>query len=56
MIAAAGNEGRNIDYYPSYPASYDIPGIISVAASTAEDNYAQFSNYGVADVDPLLSI
>jgi pimeloyl-ACP methyl ester carboxylesterase len=33
-IAAAGNNGRNIDSNPFYPASYDSPNVISVANVT----------------------
>jgi len=64
IVAAAGNEDRNndtIDYStvpifgvpfgPSYPASYDLPGLISVAASTQDDGYASFSNVGRYSVD-----
>ncbi|HET9310766.1 MAG TPA: S8 family peptidase [Actinomycetota bacterium] len=64
IVAAAGNEDRNndtIDYStvpifgvpfgPSYPASYDLPGLISVAASTPGDGYASFSNVGRYSVD-----
>jgi len=56
FIAAAGNGGTdqigdNIDNVPHYPASYDLPGIISVAASDQDDLLADFSNYGVDSVD-----
>jgi len=60
IVAAAGNEDRNNDtidyspgfpYGPSYPASYDLPGVISVAASTVGDGYAGFSNVGRYSVD-----
>src|SRR5215208_5888156 len=32
FVAAAGNDGSNNDAYPVYPASYDLPNILSVAA------------------------
>jgi subtilisin family serine protease len=64
IVAAAGNESRNNDtidysqrtpwgapYGPSYPASYDLPGLISVAASTQGEGYAGFSNVGRYSVD-----
>lgn len=50
-VFAAGNNNRNIDTTPFYPASYDSPSIISVAASDANDNKASFSNTGAVGVD-----
>lgn len=50
-VFAAGNNGRNIDNAPFYPASYTNPTILSVAASDSSDNRAGFSNYGVNSVD-----
>ncbi len=46
FITAAGNEITNNDYMPSYPASYKLPNIISVAASDQSDELAFFSNQG----------
>ena len=56
VIAAAGNGGEdgigdNNDYTPSYPASYDLPNIISVAATDSRDVISSFSNYGPVSVD-----
>jgi subtilisin family serine protease len=51
FIAAAGNNTRNNDFTPLYPASYDVPNIISVAATDSFDNLASFSNIGVNTVD-----
>ncbi len=50
-VAAAGNQGRDTDQEPFYPASYDLPNIISVAASTRADLRASFSNFGKVSVD-----
>ncbi|MCH2155364.1 MAG: S8 family serine peptidase [Opitutales bacterium] len=50
-VAAAGNESRNTDFSPAYPASYSFDNIISVAASDSGDNLAGFSNYGANSVD-----
>lgn len=47
IVAAAGNEASNNDVVSIYPASLDVPSLISVAASTEQDSYASFSNYGV---------
>jgi subtilisin family serine protease len=51
IVAAAGNDGVNIDKTPTYPASYTNSNIIAVAASTASDTLASFSNYGPDSVD-----
>ena len=51
FVAAAGNDGFSNDILPLYPASYDVPSIISVAATTNTDTRAFFSNYGAASVD-----
>lgn len=51
FVAAAGNGGSdgvgdNNDVTPSYPASYNLPNIIAVAATDNDDHLASFSNYG----------
>ena len=51
FIAAAGNDSLNNDTSPFYPASYNLPNIISVAATDQDDNLSRFSNYGPATVD-----
>ncbi len=51
FVAAAGNDGVNTDVTPSYPASYDLDNIISVAATDADDLLATFSNFGAVTVD-----
>lgn len=51
FIAAAGNESNNNDWSASYPASYEIPNVISVAALDRADELASFSNYGFRSVD-----
>jgi len=51
FCAAAGNDGKNIDNDPMYPASYDAENIIAVAASDQDDKLASFSNYGKNSVD-----
>jgi len=50
FVAAAGNEGVNNDNTPSYPASYNLPNIISVAATDQNDRRASFSNFGTSTV------
>jgi subtilisin family serine protease len=51
FVAAAGNDGRNSDSQPSYPGSYALDNIISVAATNNDDGLASFSNYGATSVD-----
>ena len=52
FIASAGNDyGNNNDINPDYPASYDLPNIISVASTTRTDGLSIFSNYGPTSVD-----
>ncbi len=51
FVAAAGNEGRNNDVRPDYPANIDLPNVISVAATDRNDRLADFSNIGAANVD-----
>lgn len=46
VVAAAGNNAKNNDTVAMYPANYDVPSLISVAATTDNDNLASFSNYG----------
>ena len=51
FIAAAGNGGSDNDISPSYPSSYTVPNIISVAATDHNDLKASFSNWGLTSVD-----
>lgn len=46
VVAAAGNDGVNNDASPTYPAAFNLPNLISVAASDRRDRLANFSNYG----------
>lgn len=51
FVAASGNDGANADSSPSYPASYALDNIITVAALDRSDRLASFSNYGATSVD-----
>ncbi len=58
FVAASGNgnilgNGVDNDRTPFYPASYDSPNVIAVAASDSQDRVASFSNFGVESVDVL---
>jgi subtilisin family serine protease len=50
FVAAAGNSSSNSDRSPHYPAGYDLPNVISVAATDRNDQLASFSNYGAKSV------
>ena len=51
FVAAAGNLGQNNDVSPMYPASYDVPNVISVASVDSSDRLSYFSNHGTDSVD-----
>lgn len=56
VVASAGNGGDDKigddnDTDPYYPASFDGPNIIAVAASDRTDALTQFSDYGASSVD-----
>lgn len=46
FITAAGNDGKNNDTYNSYPANYNLPNVISVAAVDKKGALASWSNRG----------
>jgi len=50
FVAAAGNDSNDNDSSPSYPASYDLDNIISVAAIDPTGALADFSNFGSKSV------
>jgi hypothetical protein len=50
VVCSAGNGGRNIDGQPYYPASFNLPNLISVGATDANDNLTSWSNWGAARV------
>ncbi|MEO1007692.1 MAG: S8 family serine peptidase [Planctomycetota bacterium] len=52
FVASAGNDSNdNDDAFTNFPAAYDLPGIISVAATDNRDELAGFSNFGETTVD-----
>lgn len=51
VVAACGNSTTNIDLYPTYPASYTLDNIVSVASTSKADVLSSFSNFGVTNVD-----
>ena len=55
FIAAAGNgnangQGLNNDSIPTYPANFNLPNVISVAAIADNGSLAPFSNWGTTTV------
>jgi subtilisin family serine protease len=46
VIAAAGNNGKNLDKNPVYPANYNADNILAIGAMDEEGKPANFSNYG----------
>lgn len=51
FVVAAGNDGCDNDKSPTYPASYDLDNIISVANIGYDGTLANSSNYGSSSVD-----
>jgi subtilisin family serine protease len=46
FIVASGNNNTNLDVNPIYPASFELPNVITVGANDQNDQRAFFSNYG----------
>jgi subtilisin family serine protease/subtilisin-like proprotein convertase family protein len=52
FVAAAGNDSNdNDDAFTAFPAAYNLPGIVAVAATNNRDELAGFSNFGATTVD-----
>src|SRR3954471_8537239 len=51
FVVAAGNDAVNVDTIDSYPCAYDLPNVLCVAATGANDRLASFSDYGPKSVD-----
>lgn len=51
FVAAAGNDASSNDRTPFYPASFEVPNVISVTATDCRGALASFSNYGQYSVD-----
>lgn len=46
FVCACGNDGKNTDIYPVWPASYSFENVISVADLTPSGTLSNYSNYG----------
>ncbi len=51
FVTSAGNEGINTDFNIRFPSGYDVPNVVSVAATDHRDNKASWSNYGATSVE-----
>ena len=51
FVCSAGNESKDTDLFPHYPSTFDLPNVISVAATNDYDGLESFSNYGCTTVD-----
>ena len=51
FVCASGNDGKDMDDTPMYPAAYNFSNVISVANMNADGSLAASSNYGVKNVD-----
>ena len=52
-VTSAGNDGidNDTDGSPAFPASFDLPNVVTVAAADKDGGLADFSNYGQTTVD-----
>lgn len=46
VVVSAGNDGDNLDEFPQYPCSYNLPNLICVGATTKKYRKATYSNFG----------
>ena len=51
VIAAAGNDSKNIDRRLTYPASFQNDNLLVVASTTKHGRMSYFSNFGLKNVD-----
>jgi len=50
VVCSAGNDGRDIETLPYYPASFDLTNLIAVAAIDNQDQLTGWTNYGQTHV------
>jgi subtilisin family serine protease len=50
-VAAAGNDGSDLEWAEHYPCKLDLANVVCVAATDSQDQLDRFSNYGSAAVD-----
>lgn len=54
FVVSAGNEGRDIDREPVFPAALDLDGLLVVTSSGDEGRLAAGSNWGARSVDLMV--
>lgn len=50
VVGAAGNDGRNVDVAPVYPAAFQAPLLVTVAATAPGGGLSPVSNFGAGAV------
>lgn len=50
VVSSAGNQGRDIETAPYYPASFGLPNVVAVASTDQFDQLATWSNRGASHV------
>jgi subtilisin family serine protease len=50
VVVSSGNDGENIEKQAIYPAKFKLPNLITVAASTEDDELLESSNWGHSSV------
>lgn len=51
FVASGGNDAQTNDLVAHYPSGFDLPNIVSVAATDNRDDLAYFSNWGTTTVN-----
>ena len=51
VVGAAGNDGRNVDAAPAYPAAFQAPLLVAVAATAQGGGLSPVSNFGAGNVE-----
>ena len=51
FVCAVGNNRRDMDVMPSYPAAYRLPNVVSVGSVNADGGMSFFSNHSASLVD-----
>lgn len=46
FVASAGNDNKSLDENNVYPASYDLPNVVTVGSTQQDDTTSDFSNFG----------
>lgn len=53
VVVAAGNDEENLDYVNTYPAKFQMPHLLTIGASTEDDDLMEGSNWGKKTVSML---